>query len=65
MSPSEECAKDGFKKKDFFNFVAPSLSFYGPDALKKAVKDDKALGDSNVGRFADGVKWFTFGVWKN
>ena len=65
MSPSEECAKAGFKKKDFFNFVAPSLSFYGPEALKKAVKDDKALGDSNVGRFADGVKWFTFGVWKN
>lgn len=65
MDPATECAKAGFKKKDFFNFVAPSLAFYGMDALKKAVKDDKAEGDSNVGRFADGVKWFTFGVWKS
>jgi hypothetical protein len=64
MDPAQECAKAGFGKKDFFNFVAPSLSFYGEDAMKKAVKEDKAEGDSNVGRFADGVKWFTFGAWK-
>jgi ubiquinone/menaquinone biosynthesis C-methylase UbiE len=65
MDPREECARAGFGAADFFNYVAPSLNFYGEDALKKAVKDDKAAADSNVGRFADGVKWFTFGAWKH
>jgi len=64
MDPTEVCATAGFKKQDFFNFVAPSLNFYGEDALKKAVREDKASADSNVGRFAEGVKWFTFGAWK-
>ncbi|MBM3512880.1 MAG: class I SAM-dependent methyltransferase [Alphaproteobacteria bacterium] len=65
MSPIDECARAGFSKKSFFNYIAPSMSFYGLDALKKAANEDKAATDSSVGRFADGVKWFTFGAWKN
>ena len=65
MDPSDECARAGFDKKDFFYYIAPSLNFYGTDALKKAADEDKAQSDSNVGRFGDGVKWFTFGCWKH
>ena len=65
MDPADECATAGFKSDQFFNFVVPSMSFYGKDALLKEVNQAKAEGDSNVGRFADGVRWFTFGAWKN
>ena len=65
MDPLEECETAGFASDRFFNFVVPSMSFYGQDAVVKAVSQAKAEGDSNVGRFADGVRWFTFGAWKN
>ena len=65
MDPATECATAGFKDDAFFNFVVPSMSFYGKDAVLSEVTQAKAEGDSNVGRLADGVRWFTFGAWKN
>ena len=64
MDPAAECATAGFKDDAFFNFVVPSMSFYGKDKVLSEVTQAKAEGDSNVGRLADGVRWFTFGAWK-
>lgn len=64
--PEEECTAAGFKKKNYFQFVAPSLNFYGADAISKAVADAKAHtdGENHMGRLVDGVQWFAFGAWK-
>jgi ubiquinone/menaquinone biosynthesis C-methylase UbiE len=64
--PQEECTAGGFKKTKYFQFVAPSLNFYGADAISKAVADAKANteGENHMGRLVDGVQWFAFGAWK-
>jgi len=64
--PREECTAGGFKKNKYFQYVAPSLSFYGEDAITKAVREAKAHtdGENHMGRLVDGVQWFTFGAWK-
>lgn len=64
MDPEEECKVAGFKTSKFFQYVVPSMSFYGEKAVTEAVSHTKTEGDSNVGRFADGVRWYTFGAWK-
>jgi len=64
--PQEECVAAGFKKSKYFQYVAPSLNFYGEAAITKAVADAKAntQGENHMGRLVDGVQWFTFGAWK-
>ncbi len=67
LDPQEEITAGGFKKSKYFQFVAPSMNFYGEDAITKAVADDtKATkkGENHMGRLVDGVQWFTFGAWK-
>jgi len=66
MDPQEECVTAGFKKSKYFQYVAPSLNFYGEDAVTKAVADAKSHtdGENHMGRLVDGVQWFTFGAWK-
>jgi len=64
--PLEECVAAGFKKKNYFQYAAPSLNFYGAAAIDKAVADDQVStkGENHMGRLVDGVQWFTFGAWK-
>ncbi|MSQ85920.1 MAG: class I SAM-dependent methyltransferase [Alphaproteobacteria bacterium] len=64
--PQEECVAAGFKKGKCFQYVAPSLNFYGDAAIAKAVADAKLdnKGENHMGRLVDGVQWFTFGAWK-
>lgn len=64
--PQEECTAAGFKKNKYFQYVAPSLNFYGESAIIKAIADAKANteGENHMGRLVDGVQWFTFGAWK-
>jgi ubiquinone/menaquinone biosynthesis C-methylase UbiE len=64
--PQEECTAAGFKKNKYFQYVAPSLNFYGEGAITKAISDAKANteGENHMGRLVDGVQWFTFGAWK-
>ncbi|MBL8644322.1 MAG: class I SAM-dependent methyltransferase [Rhodospirillaceae bacterium] len=66
MDPQDECAAAGFKKGKYFQYTAPSLNFYGADAIDKAVADAKIHtdGENHMGRLVDGVQWFTFGAWK-
>ncbi|MDX2143120.1 MAG: class I SAM-dependent methyltransferase [Rhodospirillaceae bacterium] len=64
MDPEEECAAAGFKTAKFFQYSIPSMNFYGEKAVTEAVSQAQAEGDSTLGRFADGVRWYTFGAWK-
>ncbi|MEM6682528.1 MAG: class I SAM-dependent methyltransferase [Pseudomonadota bacterium] len=66
MDPLGLCTEAGFSKDQFFQTVVPSINWYGRDAVIESLAVDKAeAGDDNTGRFADGVKWFSFGAWKD
>jgi len=66
MDPLSLCTDAGFSKDAFFQTVVPSINWYGRDAVIDSLSVDKAeAGDDNTGRFADGVKWFAFGAWKD
>lgn len=66
QDPRTLCAKAGFPGDGYFQFVVPSLGFYGEEAtnaaLDGAAKDKVA--DETTGRLADGVRWYGYGAWK-
>ncbi len=58
------CREAGFKKKDFVQFVVPSIQGAGVKTVKVAARAGKSKADSDTGRFRKGVTWFCFGAWK-
>ena len=64
--PRDLTTRAGFAQGDYFDFVVPSISIYGADAVRDAAIGDKAeaVGQETTGRLADGVMWFGFGAWK-
>lgn len=58
LDPRALAREAGFAPENYLQAVVPSLAWYGEDAL---TQDEAA--DDQVGRLADGVKWFVHGAW--
>ncbi|MDX2221361.1 MAG: class I SAM-dependent methyltransferase [Rhodospirillaceae bacterium] len=54
----------GFAAEKYFYYVIPSHHNAGDAAVVNAAIADAAPTGGNVGRLADGLRWFTFGAWK-
>ena len=64
--PRALCASGGFADDAYFQFVVPSISIYGDQAVSDAATSDAdhAVGAETTGRLAEGVMWFGYGAWK-
>lgn len=64
--PRDLCTRAGFGEADFFDFVVPSVSIYGEQAVADAARGgrDESVGQETTGRLAEGVMWYGFGGWK-
>ncbi|MEP2734848.1 MAG: class I SAM-dependent methyltransferase [Erythrobacter sp.] len=64
--PADLTAHAGFASDDYFDFVVPSISIYGEDAVREAAAGDRAeaVGQETTGRLAEGVMWYGFGAFK-
>ena len=65
-NPPELCARAGFARENYFQFVVPSVGIYGEQAIADMVASDQAeaVGQATTGRLAEGVMWFGYGAWK-
>lgn len=65
-NPKQTCVQGGFAEDDYLQFVVPSISLYGADAVAQAIADENAnaVDSETTGRLADGIMWFGFGAWK-
>jgi ubiquinone/menaquinone biosynthesis C-methylase UbiE len=64
QDPKALCAEAGFDPAKYEQFVAPSIGWYGRDAVIAAVQGEgRQVSDDHTGRLADGVQWFCFGNW--
>lgn len=63
QDPRALCVDAGFDPAGYEQFVAPSISWYGRDAVIASVSGARDVGDDHTGRLADGVQWFCFGNW--
>lgn len=54
----------GFAANKFFQYVMPSWHNHGGDAVLSAARTAASKTEGNVGRLAEGIRWFTFGAWK-
>ncbi len=63
----QSCSEAGFGPLDYIQFVAPSLSIYGQEALASAARSDEGsvINSETTGRLTEGVHWFGFGAWKS
>lgn len=64
--PRQLCETGGFAADNYFQFVVPSISIYGADAVAEAIanEDANAVDSETTGRLAEGIMWFGFGAWK-
>lgn len=66
QDPKALAVDAGFSDDKYFQTVVPSLGWYGRDAVLESLKAPESTeNDENIGRLADGVKWFSFGAWKD
>lgn len=66
QDPLALCKEAGFSENSFFQTVVPSIGWYGKDAVIESLNAPaKATEDEQTGRLADGVKWFSYGAWKD
>jgi SAM-dependent methyltransferase len=63
QDPRVLCATAGFPAPGYFAAVAPSIGWYGADAVIDAVRNTRDVASDSTGRLADGVQWFLFGNW--
>ncbi|MDC0074021.1 class I SAM-dependent methyltransferase [Alphaproteobacteria bacterium] len=64
LKPLDICKNAGFKNKNFFNFIIPSLGQYGAKVIKDSAKINITKADDQTGRFTKGIHWYCFGAWK-
>jgi ubiquinone/menaquinone biosynthesis C-methylase UbiE len=66
QSPSRLCAEAGFPAENYFQFVAPSMGFYGADAIDAAARasSTSVQGDLTGRLEQGGIQWFGFGAIK-
>lgn len=66
QDPLSLAKEAGFSEERYFQTVVPSIGWYGREAVVDSLNaGDAAESDGNTGRLADGVKWFSFGAWKD
>ncbi len=54
----------GFKKKNFVQYIIPSLGQFGAKAVKGSVEHQTGKVNQNTGRFSKGIHWYCLGAWK-
>ncbi len=65
QDPRALCLKAGFAAEDYLQFVVPSLSYFGEEALNAMIESGSVQVDSGkTGRTAKGAQRFAFGAWK-
>ena len=65
MDANGVMAQAGFKPEDQIQNLVPSLASYGEEAVVASAKGDGEQIDETVSRLVGGMKWFTFGAWKD
>lgn len=71
QDPRALCTAAGFDTEQYFQFVVPSVGFYGEGATDQAIdaaassEANGEVADEHTGRLADGVRWYGYGAWKS
>jgi 2-polyprenyl-3-methyl-5-hydroxy-6-metoxy-1,4-benzoquinol methylase len=63
QDPAALCVDAGFESKGFFQSVAPSIGWYGREAVLASIHGPADVSNDHTGRLADGVQWFIYGNW--
>lgn len=64
LDPRELCARAGFSRDRYVQFVVPSIGGYGEDELRRSVSRQDDVNSDKTGRLAAGIRWYCFGAWK-
>jgi len=64
LRPEQLCAKAGFERQNYLQFVIPSVGWYGEEVWRNAATRPPEVAGDKTGRLSDGILWYCFGAWK-